>query len=408
MPYTPEIGESPSLNEVRSALEGAAHTLIELQRTEPEKRSAEWQEDVASTRGFIQTYDSVATALEHAERTPLAPESNGPTAAFLTGLGQNLTRGQEVTESAAYKDWVTAGARSQDFPQVEVRTLLDSSGSDNAALLRPVGSPELHTQNVQQRRLFVRDIITTQETGLASVPYIRELNSATNAAGASATAEGAAKNEQVMEFEQDDAPARKLTAWIPATTEILADAPTLRGYIDTRLTYSIKLREEAQVLNGGGGSINLKGIRRFTGLETEAGVTADIPAGVGNSIAKIEENDGQASACAFNPIDYWKAVVSRHSTQLDNGFGGNAPAVMSSITWGLPVVRTNSMEAGKALVGDFVLGATLYDREAITVRSSDSHDDYFIKNKVAIVAEERIALAVYRPDWFCELTVAFA
>jgi HK97 family phage major capsid protein len=57
------------------------------------------------------------------------------------------------------------------------------------------------------------------------------------------------------------------------------------------------------------------------------------------------------------------------------------------------------------LVGSFRLGATLFDRMAATVRTSDSHSDYFVANKVAILIEERIALAVHRPDFFVETTI---
>lgn len=407
MPYTPEVADEPSLSEVRTALKDAAQFLIEREKTESDKRDAAWLEDVSSARNFIKTYDSIAVAQEHAERNELE-KSQGPQAALdVIEKVENRSAGRQVTENEAYTEWVKSGRDHRSFPAMEVRTLLDSAGDDNAALLRPVGTPYLPGQNVQQRRLFIRDVITTQQTNLASVPYLRELNSATNAGGATATAEGSAKAEAVMEFEQDDAPARKLTAWIPATSEILADAPTLRGYIDTRLTYMIKLREEAQILNGPGTAPNLKGIVQFTGVETQSAVNDDVPATIGLACSQIEANDGFASAVAMNPVDWWKGVVERHSSTFDNGGGGNAPAAVGGLTWGLPVVRTNAMTAGDALVGDFVLGATLFDREGVTVKTSDSHSTYFTENKVAIVAEERIALAVHRPDWFVDTTITF-
>ena len=40
-----------------------------------------------------------------------------------------------------------------------------------------------------------------------------------------------------------------------------------------------------------------------------------------------------------------------------------------------------------------------------TIRQSDSHDDWFVYNKVAILAEERIALAVHREDAFVHVTI---
>lgn len=397
MPYSPQVSDTPKVDEVRGLLKGAAEYLVGLQKADSDKRDDSWQSDVRSARDFINAYDPIEKGLASGER---ASGPQGPQHAFSQMNEEARTVGGRLVENQAYTDWVAAGGQRNTFPQIEVRALLDSGGDDNAALLRPVGTPTLASQNVMQQRLFIRDVLTTQTTGLSTVPYIRELNSATNSSGASATAEGQTKWEATMEFEQDDAPIRKITAWIPATTEILADAPTLRGYIDTRLRYMLMLREEQQVLNGGGVTPHLKGIRQFTGVQTQASVNDDLPSVVGLSISKIENADGSATAVAVNPLDYWKGVVERHSTQFDNGFGGNAPAVASGITWGLPQVRTRSMEEGKLLTGDFRLGATLFDRQAITIDTSESHSTFFTENKVAIRAEERIGLAVYRPDWF--------
>lgn len=406
MPYQPQVSDSLKAGEVRELLKGAAEYIHGAQKTDADKRDADWAADVRSAADFINTYDTVLTGLEAGERNS-EPEG-GARAAHLDTEGEARTTGGRLVESDAYKAWLENGnADKRMFPKIEVRTLLDSAGNDNAALLRPVGTPYLPSQNVAQQRLFIRDVITTQTTNLASVPYIRELNSAANALGASATAEGQTKWEVTTEFEQDDAPIRKLTAWIPATTEILADAPTLRGYIDTRMAYMLKLREEQQVLNGGGVSPSLKGIRQFSGVQTQTSVNDDLPSTVGFSFSKIENADGFANAVAINPLDFWAGVLERHSTQFDNGFGGNAPAVLSGVTWGMPAIRTRSMEQGKFLAGDFAQGATLFDRQSVTIDTSESHSTFFIENKVAIRAEERVGLAVHRPDWFCVGTIAF-
>lgn len=44
--------------------------------------------------------------------------------------------------------------------------------------------------------------------------------------------------------------------------------------------------------------------------------------------------------------------------------------------------------------------AQVFRKSGITVEASNSHSDYFQKNKTAIRAEERLALAVYAPGAF--------
>jgi HK97 family phage major capsid protein len=52
------------------------------------------------------------------------------------------------------------------------------------------------------------------------------------------------------------------------------------------------------------------------------------------------------------------------------------------------------MAVDKFLVGDFQRAATLYDRWTPRVEVSTEHADFFTRNLVAILAEQRLALAV--------------
>lgn len=352
-------------------------------------------------------------AVARARNTP-EHEARGPQAAFgPTGQGERLSPGEqfvrvmgsEKSEKIEHRNMVS------DSDGVEVRNLLTSTatGTPAAGLFAPVGSPQLYVPP-RRRRLFVRDLLDVVPTNLNSIPYIRELNAATNETGATAVAEASAKPEVTMEFERDDAPIRKLAAWVQATEEILEDAPIVRGYIDGRLAYMLMLREESQVIGvgaGGGNAPNIKGILDFTGVQTNSGLFYD---GVGTSIGKIEVVDGDADGVVANPTDYWAAVTDRHATFYDGnafGSGGNAPFGAPQLTaWGLPVVRSRSLASGTAIVGSWGLGATLFERRGTTIRTTDSHASLFVSNTWIILAEERVGLAVHRPDFFVKLTVS--
>jgi hypothetical protein len=74
--------------------------------------------------------------------------------------------------------------------------------------------------------------------------------------------------------------------------------------------------------------------------------------------------------------------------------------------YGMTPIRTRSTESGKALVGSFRLGCTLFDRQQTVIKVGDQHSDWLVLNKLVVLAEERVGLANHRPDLFVECTLA--
>ena len=62
-------------------------------------------------------------------------------------------------------------------------------------------------------------------------------------------------------------------------------------------------------------------------------------------------------------------------------------------------MTTQAIAVDKFLTGAFKLGAQVFDRWDARVETGYVNDD-FTKNLVTILAEERLALAVYRPEAF--------
>lgn len=418
MPYVNTLTAEATADQVRDAIMAAGQYINGL-AIGSERRDTD-EADVRSAIQFIHTYDPVLTAFERGMApTPVPVPGQGPSGATALLNPGFRSLGHMVVEDAAYVRLRDAHESGSTFATVDIRgsvfnhneayrTLVDSSvgaaGNVSGELL-PQGTAVMPPP--RQRRLFVRDVINVQETSLASVPYIREYNPETTVLGASSVAEGVAKPEVAINWDPDDAPVRKIAAWIPVTTEIIDDVPTLQGYINNRLTYSLAVREELQILNGSGASPQLKGILNFAGVQTQAFVTGDQAGTLGMAIGKIEAVDGEADAIAIEPITFWTMVTSRHATQFDNGYGTGAPYGNPSTTpWGLPTIRSRAVAANTAVVGSWRMGATLFDRMQTQVRVGNQHSDFFTTNKVAILAEERVALAVHRADFFCVATLA--
>jgi HK97 family phage major capsid protein len=417
-----DTSTAPRSAELRSLVEGAAERVSELRSIHADRRPDTWADDIraASTellnldREFsaarsIEDYDIRQAAWAHAVANPVS-EARGPSAAFDGDVRREArTAGDRFTARDEYRTLAENTSRgSARLPEMEMRTLAttysDDAGSNDSWL--PVGTPFL--QNARRQNLVIRDLLTVAPTTLSAVPYIRELSPATTELGASAVAQGSAKPEIENTFENDTALIRKIAAWIPVTDEVLWDAPLLAAYINSRLSYMVQVREQQQLLNGSGTDPQIKGILQFSGVQTQATV-ADDPWGViGLAAGKVENVDGMATGAVMNPLDFWLGTVERHANLFDGQAVGSAPfGVPSNQVWGLDVVRTRAQTQGSVLVADFAQGAMLLDRMQITVKQSDSHDDYFVKNKVAIVAEERIGLAVHRPDFFVNCTITF-
>jgi HK97 family phage major capsid protein len=365
----------------------------------------------------------VLQAYERSVEATTATVGTGPSAgtAASGGAGGARTMGQAFTTAEGYENFSRNGSssatymehevRGSIFPNGQTRSLIDTgtgvATAGDAGFFLPAAQYAM-PPIPRQARLFIRDLLAVVPTNLPVVPYIREYTPTVTELGASAVAENSPKPEIDMIWESDNAPMKKIAAWVPVTTEMIEDAPTLSGYIDTRLGYMLAFREEGYILTGDGTGPRIKGITTFAGLQTQTAVATDPVATLGLAIGKVENVDLEADGIAMNPIDYWAMLTLRQANQLDGGFSSGLPYGVGSMPgyiWGMPVVRSRSLPSKKALVGAYRLSATLFDRQRTTIRVGNQHSDYFTNNKVVVLAEERVGLAVHRPDGFCYATL---
>lgn len=273
----------------------------------------------------------------------------------------------------------------------------DAAGSVGSAIqtMRLPGILEL-----PQRRLTIRDLLSQGQMDGGSLEYVKEKGFNNNAAP---VAETAAKPGSDIQFELVTTSAKVIAHWMKASRQVLSDISQLRSIIDQRLLYGLAYVEENQLLNGDGTGQNLLGIiPQATAFAVPAGTT--MPATV-TGIDRLRVAMLQAALAEYpatghvlSPID-WTSIELLKDTQ-GRYIIGNPQGTIAPTLWGLPVVTTQAMAAGKFLTGAFKLGAQIFDRWQARVEVATENEDDFIKNLVTILAEERLALAVYRPEAF--------
>jgi HK97 family phage major capsid protein len=255
-------------------------------------------------------------------------------------------------------------------------------------------------------RLTVADLLAAGTTTSNLVRYVEETVADNSAVGT--VAEGAEKPEVALELELVNEPVTKIAAFLPVSDEMLEDAAQIRSYIDARLGLFVRIEEENQLLNGDGTGTDLDGLLNRIPAEN-ADVTSDASNvnGADHIFAAItvaRRSYLEVDGIVINPDD-WADIVALKDN--DGRYIGNGPfgGMQGESLWGKRVVVTEAMTAGTALVGAFGMAAQVFRRGGLTVEASNSHADYFKKNLTAIRAEERLALAIYRPQAFATADV---
>lgn len=326
----------------------------------------------------------------------LALEQAGVKRAETEASRETKSVGEIVTSSEEYKSLSTRGRG--DTGQISVGSLktaiINATGSDQP-LVESMRVPGIVTP--AERALTIRSLIPTGTTASNLVEFARE-NVFTNNAGpqySSPARENVAKNESGITFELDSAAVVTIAHWVPASRQVLSDAGMLQAYINSRLMYGLKLEEEDEILNGAGTGGNLDGlINQATSYNRGASGDTDLDT-ILKAFLQVSLSEYQADGIVLNPIDWTNILLLKDD--LGRYIFGDPTGTRGAQVWGKSVVATQSITSGTFLAGAFGLAAQLWDREQATIRVTDSHSDYFVKNMVAILAEERLALTVFRP-----------
>jgi HK97 family phage major capsid protein len=336
--------------------------------------------------------------------------------------------GEQFTDSAQYKasieEYRQSGRFREGFSTGAVGldakgTLLEGAGGGGGAVAATVPQVVPGVVDKLFQRLTFADLILQGQASTNSFRYVVE---GTATSGAAGVAEGGTKPESTLGLTTTDEPIKKIATLLPISEEMLEDAPAIQSYINGRLILFVKIEEERQLIRGTSGGNEVQGLLTSRSVPVYAGGTA-----AGNRAIQMFKAMNGLRGSAFlepdwivmHPTDY-EAI--RLLTDTAGQFFGGGPfmgpygngqnlAASGQVTgqtdslWGKPVYVTAATGAGTAVVGTRE-SAQVWRRGGMSVEASNSHSNYFQLNLVAIRAEERLGLAVYRPTGFVEVRLA--
>jgi hypothetical protein len=292
--------------------------------------------------------------------------------------------GTRFTESEEFKSYNKHGSSGSftitgDFLGVEERQAFSFGQGQNIMAsnmegLAPMvwGGP---TEAAFRTPLF--DVIGRVPTTMGSVEYMYwEPGDEDNMAAE--VPEGEMKPEAALAGEIKAVPISTYAWWKGITRQALDDIPQIRTIVDSFLRRGVirKINYEA--------GAQLTTDPNIPGLD---GGATELLAVIRAGIATVDTAGFGVNAVLLNPMDW--AAMDMEMLRL-TGAGMN----IQNAFWGLSPVALPNLPSGTAYVGDFREAVTFFDRQQTQVLITDSHAEYFLRNKMVILAEARGRVAV--------------
>lgn len=292
---------------------------------------------------------------------------------------------EEFIASEQYKQLVAGNLQRA---RIEVKNTVSSTGNTVFPDQRPGVIPGSFEP------LTIRQVLRAIPVTSNMVNSLREASWVTSAAEAS---QGSAKKESDITFEQYNVPITTVAHFIKISNQLLADAPAVVAYIETRLRDGLAQRIDAQLINGDGTSPNLSGFTDTGNFTAYTPTSDDLLVDAINRIKYTMWFTGNMpDTVIVNPAD-WGAMERTREGANSGTYLYGMPGMNAGMNpFGLNIVISKHLTQGKIIVGRMSDSAVLYNRSGAVVEMGYVNDD-FTKNLITIRAEERLGLGVDRP-----------
>ena len=425
--------------DVKYATEGAPD---EAERTELDRRGAEIKElgdEIRSKAAVNGTLDMANALLGDLAGAPATKSADTEPEVGANGLidPKGMTLGEAFTKSPAYEEFLAqfkgADGRIREvtnvksgtfdvkgFGNLDTKTVVTGLSSTSGGAMVVNERTPFVSDLIGERSFTVRDLCTVIPIESDTFEFVQVTSKTNNAApileattaanpaavtpDGTETIDGGYKPESAMALAVVSSPVETIAHLIPITRRAAADAPQVRALVDAFLLYGLKEEEEDQLINGSGTSPNLRGLYNISGISTVGSAGTDLDAVV-DAIRTIRNDRRSPTGLIIHPNDWYSTgfLLSKDSTGRYLIGDPNASIDAQQMLWGLRVVVTEAATENTAIVGDF-RQCVIADRQQSAIYVTDSHKDWFQRNLLAVLAEERIGFGCLDPDALCTIT----
>ena len=366
------------INEIMAGLDKIGERLTNL---ETDRVSAKAFADKAQELGAKQA-DLARELLEIRQKNEAVP-----------ARAEAKSVGESFVADKAYTDFVSGAATSARavITLDKDSTKLGTSGPEATSLAPSFYAGVFGTPNVPQK---IEPLIPHIAVTTDSVDYVTVADTI-DAAG---VAEAGKIPESTFTPTLAKANVVNVAHYTKITKQLADDAPALAAYINTKMLYGLQAKVESQLVNGDGSASQVKGL-----LATDSYTDASAQlTGAKNLFDLLLLLQGVAETAAYTPEALvlnpmtWAQLAMEKDSQGRYLLGGPGLAANKSV-WGIPVVTSSAVPAGKFIFGNFTQTVTIYDRQQVAVEMTNTNEDDFTRYLYTIRASRRLALAVEVP-----------
>lgn len=364
--------------------------------------------------------DEAALNASIAELTNLVAEKTAATNERLTSMEKELsalqqtaaaipaaaapaarTFGEAFVADKAFQEFkkTIAGDRRASFRK-ELAAAPETTQASNSASRTSLAAPtELGMVTDPRQVLNIESLFGHLTVGGSAYQYVKYgFTTTVTATGPALVAEGAAKPESNYGGSIQTGTIQTVAHWTKMTEQMIADDANIVAFINQDMQYQLNKLVDYQIVRGTG-SGQLKGLNQsdnYTDYITGSGFdTGDT---VIDLILKVKSKMEAANitniALLLNPVDWCKVLCSKNVNK-DYLIPGIVDIPTQRI-WGIPVILSGNVEAGKFHMGDFFAGGKVIERAGIAVEMDREGDD-FTKNLMTLRVERRLDFAVVQP-----------